>query len=315
MKYKFIINKFAGGGACAHPSFLERMKVRFVPEIGEFDHILPASAAEAESAARQCLADGVDRVVSVGGDGAMNCVVNGFFTAGLPAHNGSAILLSNSGAGSDYYSSITQNHRPPTWMDMVARHETRKVDAGRITFHTPDGPSHKFFLNMASVGMIADIVMKKESAGAWVPVALKYFAPTIRSLFTYAPVRLRLTTDTEEIEVEALTVSISKGRFAGKGMRFGLDVELDDGRFEVTIFENSGPARMALKLWRMYSGNYRNVKGIRKLFTRRLAISSGKPIPCEFDGELCGTTDLTIDLLPREVYVCFPKGRGEGEGG
>ena len=304
MRYKFIINRKSGRGL--KPSFLEQMKERFHRELGHFDHSMPETALEAESIARDCLSQGVDRIVAVGGDGTMNSAANGFFTHEGPAHNGSALMVSNMGAGSDYYSSVTWGGKPRSWMDMVTNHVKRRVDVGMITFHSGPAPARKYFLNMASVGMIADIVVRKEAAGQWAPNSLKYFIPTIKSLFNFAPVRLRVKTDSEDFEVDALTISISKGKYAGKGMRFGLDVELDDGIFEVTIFENSGPARMALKLWRMYAGNYLGVEGIRKLWTNRLELTSEKPVACELDGELYGSTDLTVEVLPREIYVCFP---------
>ena len=304
MKYKFIINKNSGKGLSHHQ--LLQMKERFVREIGHFDHEFPTSSQEAEMAVRESLAGGVDKVVAVGGDGTMNSAANGFFIEDRPAHNGTALLVSNAGAGSDYYASVIRGSNVTNWMDMVGRHEKRRVDVGRITFLSPNGYRTRHFMNMASVGMIADVVRIKERLGKWVPSSMRYLAPTVKSLFTWPSTRLTLKTDSDTFDVDALTISISKGRYAGRGMWFGLDVELDDGRFEVTIFENSGPVRMALKLLRMYSDSYMEVEGIRKLWTRRLEIISEKPTPCEFDGELYGTTNLLLEVLPKEIYVGFP---------
>ncbi|MDH5510877.1 MAG: diacylglycerol kinase family protein [Nitrospinota bacterium] len=304
MKYKFIINRNSGRGLSREQ--LHSLSHRFQRELGQFEHILPASGAEAEAVARESLIEGVDKIVAVGGDGTVNFVANGFFNDDIPAHNGTALLVSNTGAGSDYYASVTRGKKVANWMEVVGAHEKRRVDVGRISFLSPDGYRTRHFLNMASVGMIADIVKTKEYLGGWIPSSLRYTAPTIKSLFTWPSTRLILKTDTDTIEVDALTVSISKGRYAGRGMWFGLNVELDDGMFEVTIFENSGPVRMAMKLWRMYSDSYTGVAGIRKLWTQRLEISAEKPIPCEFDGELYGTTDLVLEVLPKEIFVGFP---------
>ncbi|MDH5678756.1 MAG: diacylglycerol kinase family protein [Nitrospinota bacterium] len=304
MEYKFIINKNSGSGL-SHRQ-LNFMSEKFRNELGQFEFILPESGVEAETVARESLSTGVENIVAVGGDGTANSVANGFFIDGAPAHNGTALLLSNTGAGSDYYASITRGHKDVDWMRMVSAHEKRRVDVGRITFLSDNGYSTRHFLNMASVGMIADVVMTKERLGKWIPAPLRYTAPTLKSLFTWPSTLLELKTDKETIEVDALTVSISKGKFAGRGMWFGLDVELDDGMFEVTIFENSGPVRMAMKLWRMYSDSYMGVEGIRKIWTRKLRISAAKPIPCEFDGELYGTTDIEVEVLPKEIFVGFP---------
>jgi len=304
MKYRFIINRYSGRGLSRRQ--LYSMSDRFQRELGQFEHNLPESGEEAEHLTRKALSEGVDKIVAVGGDGTANSVANGFFVNDTPAHNGTALLVSNTGAGSDYYASVIRGKKVGNWMEVVGAHVQRKVDVGRITFLSPDGHKTRHFLNMASVGMIADVVRTKERLGGWIPSSMRYVAPTVKSLFTWPSSRLLIRTDTEKLEVDALTISISKGKFAGKGMWFGLNVELDDGMFEVTIFENSGPVRMAMKLWRMYSDSYIGVEGIRKLWTSRLEISAERPIPCEFDGELCGTTDIAVEVLPREIHVGFP---------
>lgn len=304
MKCRFIINKNSGNGF--GPKKIAEMENYFLKTLGSFDYVMPKDRDEAVMLTREFLRQDVERIVAVGGDGTINAIVNGFFENGKSIREDAILVVTKAGSGCDYYKSVTKSGRPKSWMELVTSGTVRHVDVGRIQF--ADGSREdRYFVNVASVGMTADIVKSKEERSSLVPRPLRYIVPTIGCLFSSKPHRMEIKTDSEKISVEALTVSIAKGAYAGGGMQFGLDVLLDDGQFEITIFEKTNPAGMAFKLGKLYSGDYLNVKGIRKLKTARIEFSSPEAVQCEFDGEAYGTTDLVITLLPKALRVCFPE--------
>lgn len=304
MKCRFIINKSSGNGF--GKKRIAEMESYFLKTLGSFDYVMPKGRDEAVLLTREFLKQDVERIVAVGGDGTINAVVNGFFENGKNSREDAILVVTKAGSGCDYYKSVTKSGQPKSWMELVTSDNVKPVDVGRIQF-ADNSCEDRYFVNVASVGMTADIVKSKEERSSLVPRPLRYIVPTIGCLFSSKSHRMAIKTDSDNFSVEALTVSIAKGAYAGGGMQFGLDVLLADGQFEITIFEKTNPVGMAFKLGKLYSGDYLNVKGIRKLKTARIEFSSPEKVQCEFDGEAYGATDLVITLLPKALRVCFPE--------
>ena len=281
------------------------MEDYFQKTLGSFEYVMPDNREDAVEITRKFLKQGADRIVAVGGDGTINAIVNGFFENGKVISEDACLVVTDAGSGCDYYKSVTRNSDSPDWKELVTNSTPRPVDAALIRY-SDDASSDRYFINIASIGMIADVVRIKEKQVAYVPKMFRYIIPTIISLFTCKAHELEIETDDNSFNVDALAVSIAKGAFAGGGMQFGLDVALDDSLFEITIFEKTGSVSMALKLGRLYSGNYMHIDGIRKLRTSRIKFHSNKPVQCEYDGDVYGTTDLTMTVLPKAIKVCFP---------
>ena len=304
MKRIFIVNKNSGKGVSQND--LDTIEQYFRDEPGSCEFLFTKDRDDAVNSTRSLLRDGVDQIIGVGGDGTVNAIANGFYENGKLINSDTRLAISKAGCGSDYYTSVSNKASCDSWMELVCEHVVKMVDVGRISFDDQDSED-RYFVNMASVGMIADVVVRKEKQSSLVPQTLCYVMPSLVSLFASKPIRYYIKTDKEEFEVEALTISVSKGAYAGGGMQFGLDVQLDDGLFEVTIFEKTNPVKMALKLRKMFSGNYADEEGIRKLITPWVEIKSDRPSQCEFDGDTYGTTNLRIDLLPKQIPLCCAK--------
>lgn len=303
MKYKFIINLNTDNGIRFQD--LGKFKELFHRLIGSFDYALPTSHKDAVEITRSFLRDGADRIVAVGGDGTINSVANGFFENGKAINPSAALVVARGGSGWDYYRSVTRGHKLKSWTDMVAHHAPRPVDVGLVSFENPAFES-RYFINMASAGMVADVVRMKEHTARFLHSKLRYLLAALYCLFKSKPVEMEIITDTQRLTVNALAVTVSKGGFAGGGMRFGLDVALDDGQFEITVIQMSSPPALALKFGKIFTGNYAHEKEILKLKSSAVSIRSAGNMPCEFDGEIYGRTNLSMSVVPKALNVCFP---------
>jgi diacylglycerol kinase family enzyme len=48
--------------------------------------------------------------------------------------------------------------------------------------------------------------------------------------------------------------------------------------------------------------------GITFLRATTVRVSAEPPLPSQADGEACGSTPLTVELLPRALHVLAPRG-------
>jgi diacylglycerol kinase (ATP) len=304
MRRKFIINPHSGRALTV--GGLSGLQRFFTARTGGFDYAVATSRDAAIETTRESLREGVDQVVAVGGDGTVNAVLNGFFEGGRPIRPESCLAVANAGTGSDYFKSVAAGARGGDWRELVLEHEAQVVDIGRVRYSDP-ACCDQYFLNMASAGMIAEVVSKKLRSPPWLPRGLRYLMPTVSSLFAYRPRQVQVELDGECAAMEVLAISVCKGTYAGRGMRFGGEVTLFDGLFDVTFFQAMSPLEMLVKLRKLYAGRFQDEPAVQKRKVRRICIHSPSPVPVEFDGELCGTTDVELSVEPQSVRVCFPK--------
>ncbi|MFC1889716.1 diacylglycerol/lipid kinase family protein, partial [Thermodesulfobacteriota bacterium] len=87
MRAKAIVNPASSNGSTGKQWPMMEEKLRRA--IGDVDAALTAGPGEAVEMTRRALRDGYDWIISVGGDGTLNEVVNGFFAGAfrLPAHD------------------------------------------------------------------------------------------------------------------------------------------------------------------------------------------------------------------------------------
>jgi len=304
VKRKFIVNPHSGKAHTAGGlAGLERF---FTARTGGFDCAVAGSRDAAVRITRESLREGIDQVVAVGGDGTVNAVVNGFFEDGRPIRPESCLAVANVGTGSDYFKSVAAGATVGDWRELVLSHVVRAVDIGRAGYGD-SGCRDQYFVNMASTGMIAEVVGRKHRGVGWLPARLRYLMPTVSSLFTYRPKRVQVEVDGQCSALEVLAISVCKGGYAGGGMRFGGGVTLFDGLFDVTFFHAMKPLEMLVKLRKLYTGAFQGEPAIQKSQARRVSIRSPSAMPVEFDGELCGTTDVELSVEPGLLHVCFPK--------
>jgi diacylglycerol kinase family enzyme len=178
-----------------------------------------------------------------------------------------------------------------------------------LLFHPLDDERRycHYFVNIASVGMIPCVVMEREKIPRWVPSKLQYLYPSLKTIATYPSSEMEVTIDGVKRCYRVLSISIAKGRFAGGGMTFAKTVNLQDGRFEVTLFLDMHPLKMLMSLGSLYTGNLDRVRGVVKRFAEEVLIHSEHPLPIEFDGELAGMSNaMEFRPIPLALNVCCP---------
>ena len=304
MKRHFIINPHAGKGI--GKAEISSIKRYFVEKTGCFDFTVAGTREEAIRVTRRLLMSEVHQIVAVGGDGTVNAIANGFFENGELICKESVLGLARAGSGADYIKSIVGKKASSAWQGVILNPDIRAVDIGLLRFSSPLLKDH-YFVNMASVGMIADIVKRKEKSPSFLPKGIRYLVPSLAALFLTKPVTVSMTLDNRVLEMEVLTISISKGSYAGGGMHFGGGVGSADGFFDVTVFGRMHPLRMLASFSKMYSGSLTSLKAIHKFRVQRISIDSPEPVPIEFDGELYGNTGVDVSVRPRVLRVCFPQ--------
>jgi YegS/Rv2252/BmrU family lipid kinase len=306
MKRKFIINPSSGQGL--KDDELAQIKDWFVEKTGEFDHVITKNANDIVGQTQTALKNGFEQIIVVGGDGTIHHTINGFFEKNKLINSKALLAISDLGSGSDYFKTIVFESEDKDWKNFIINHTVKKVDLGKITVKDNKGTTLKecYFNNMASAGASAAIVQQKSNMPKQIPGALKYLIPTVQSLLTHKPQRLLLKIDNIKYDFNLLSLFISKGLFAGGGMRFAKDISINDGYFEITSVEKLSVIQVISKLKRLYSGQFNDIKEIKKFKAKIIQSQSGGNLKLELDGEYIGNCDFEIEIYKEAINLCFP---------
>lgn len=288
-----ILNPKAGSGKDV-PVLRERLGSMSGVEIRETE-----DEGHARKMAAQAVRDGIGTVVSAGGDGTLNEVLNGL------AENLSAVRLGllPLGTGNDFARTIGIPEDPAGAVELLRRGETRNLDVVRVTFG--DGVDvSRLFLNM-SVGGFAKAVndaMDPEMKERW--GALAYARSAADAFSELSAYRTRLVIDDDEVlEMELYLLVVANARFVASGIPAAPRADPEDGRFDVVAFPEMDLGRIAGMLPRTLLGRHQDHEEILSRRARRLEVTSDPPMPFNADGEQCGRTPVTFELLPGALSV------------
>lgn len=303
MKRKFIVNPSAGGAENGIQAVKDFLRARRI----EASFVITKSREHAIEETRAAISAGYEQIVALGGDGTVNAVANGFFGAdGNLLSENASLGVAEMGTGCDYFRTVMGPGAKISWMEVLLDPRIRKVDVGALRI---ESQSETFFVNMASVGATAEILKRKETLPSWIPRRSSYFVSTLLELPRLKPIKVTVEIDGERRDYDLLALFISKGTYAGGGMKFGGKVGIDDGFFEVTLVEKMPLKGILPNLRHLYSGEMERVPGIHKFMARQISLFSserGDKGLVETDGEIMGQIPARFSIRPKLLPVCFP---------
>ncbi len=231
----------------------------------EYDIHHTDAPRDATTATRQALTAGYTRVVSCGGDGTLNEVVNGFFTPdGTPLNSDAVLGLLPSGTGGDFRRTIGLPTDPTALAAVLKANHTRRIDAGRITYDSPATPPTQF-INIADCGVGGEVVARvnrSRGKSGGVRGTAVFLGISLNVLTTFAGRPIRLILDGEATEMDIDNVVIANGRYFGGGMRIAPGAELDDGWFDVVVLPVLGRVRALVAMPSVYRGAHIKKPGV-----------------------------------------------------
>ena len=276
--------------------------------IGPFPWDSTGSPMEATSLVRTALEQEYDLIVSVGGDGTHNEVINGFFTDGVLFNPRARLAVVPCGSGSDLCRSLGIGRGIESAVATILSGREREVDVGSLMFSRASSlDSVRLFLNVASMGLSAR-VNKNLGRGPYFPGGSgRFLLAAVQTLLGHREDQLSLQID-EKVFPEALhsMVAAANGRFFGGGMKIAPYARLDDGLLDVVMIGRVSLLDFIRWGRRFYRGRYLHHPRVKYLKASTILAKSEDPVPVEVDGETVGRLPAAFSVLPRAVRIRVP---------
>ncbi len=301
-RYFIIANPAAGHGSAARA--IPRVEA-LCRAIGlEFDLVRTEQRGHAIDLARQAALSGAGVVVSAGGDGTANEVINGLMLAKRERGTTAALGILGIGRGNDFAHTMGVPADLSDACDALAAGFLRPLDVGRVKGGIY--PQGRYFGNCVGVGFDAITtieVMKLPRYGGF----LSFFIAVMRTIFLYYKGPLvRVEMDERSLTQPVLLVSVMNGRRLGGGFWMAPESQPDDGLFDLCIAHEVGRARIFGLIPHFLRGTQATQPEITMGRARRIAIVAERGVlPAQTDGEIICEDGkrLDIELLPRELEV------------
>lgn len=255
----------------------------------------------------------VERLIIVGGDGTLNEAVNGLASkSGEFMTDPPPLLFLPAGTGGDF--SRSTGTSDCGMEEVLSECEARRIDVGRVEIpRKGETAEPHYFLNIASLGVSADIADRVNRGTKRVGGRVAFAAATVASLASWRDGRIRLRVDDVfDRELNASCVVAANGRFFGGGMMIAPGAVLDDGELDVIIMEDLGAFKFVTNSRKVYAGKHLGLDGVSFLRGREVIVEpvgDGRPVLLETDGEIPGEAPVKISLLPSAVTLLAPWGR------
>jgi len=246
---------------------------------------------EAGHLAEQCVADGVESLVLVGGDGMVHVAAQAL--AGSTTRLG----LVPAGTGND----VARNLGVPlrdvdAAVDIVLRGRERCIDLARV------GPT--YFVTVLCAGFDA-IVNERANRMRWPRGQMRYNLATVAELTTFHPMSYVMDLDGEEQRFDAMLVSVGNGPSFGGGLRITEGALLDDGLLDVVVIRPMGKIELVRTYPKLFKGTHVHHPAYRHHRAKRITIAA-PGITAYADGERIAALPLTIEIAPAALHVLVP---------
>jgi YegS/Rv2252/BmrU family lipid kinase len=291
-----IVNPNASGGklARAWPALAQRLKAA----IGSFDVAVTRAQGDATDIARQAAREGYPLVVSVGGDGTNNEVVNGLICDDVAVNPATALGLLPFGTGGDLRR-VLGLHTTDDALAALRAGYSAPVDVGRIDFVRDDGqPQSRYFLNIASFG-VAGLVDRYVN-GSRKPLGGRaaFLLATLQAMreYTYPTVTLQVD-DGPALTTSIFNVAVANGQYFGGGMWVAPRARLDDGLLDVVVMQRAPLRQQLLRGLDIYKGAHVDHPWVLSLRGRQVT-ASGQGVLLDIDGEAPGRLPASLRVLP-----------------
>jgi YegS/Rv2252/BmrU family lipid kinase len=255
---------------------------------------------------RDAVTEGFRKIISVGGDGTLNEIVNGIFLQETCPTTGVTVGMIPVGTGNDWGRMFGIPLVYEGAVRVLADNKVMPHDVGTISYFSSAGQEKRYFINIAGLGFEAVVVRKtnrqKDKGRSSQAV---YLYNLISSLVSYHRPVVNITIDGKTTSTKAFSINVGNGRYCGGGMRQTPDALPDDGLLDITVIKDMGRIEIIKSLKILYDGTILSHPKIDGYRANNLKVTCETALYAEADGESLGHTPAEFGIVPGGINVFY----------
>ncbi|MFQ5485143.1 MAG: diacylglycerol/lipid kinase family protein [Desulfobacterales bacterium] len=299
----FIVNPAAGNGSTQ--SVWSSIEAIARDRLGLFETYFTTGPGTAVSLTKKAVSKEVRRLVSVGGDGTLNEVINGLMEIDDTLRSDLVLGVVPNGTGCDLIKTVSIPTDINEAVDLIAAARYKTIDLGRLFYLDHHGDENcRYFHNITSFGLGGEVVERVNRTTKMFGPFFSFLWSTLVSIFLYGKKKVHLRVgDGFARECIIWNVAVANGQYHGGGMWVAPDAAVDDGLFDVTVIGDLRLFEVFLNLPKLYNGKIKEVDKVITLTGKKVEASSDQKVLLDVDGEQLGTLPAIFDIQPGALKI------------
>ena len=293
------MNLTAGAGRTAKkwPQIMAMLK-----SIGlRFEHDLTEAPGHAIELAKSAAKKGYELVVSVGGDGTINEIVNGLYDAGSIGDVRLGII--STGAGNDYIRTIGIPRHYKEACRCLTNPRKLVVDLGVVEYVSNGQILKRLFVNFAGLGFDAEVVKATTQRFKALGSVPSYLFGLLATFLFYKNKEVSLKLDGQAEKRKVCVILMGNGKYGGGGMLATPNADPTDGLLDVLIIDDLSKPDLLWSLPRVYRGTHLTHPKVTVTRARDIDVRPTQRMSVQADGELLGEAPARFSVLPAALNV------------
>src|SRR5579859_3184048 len=264
--------------------------------------------------------DAADVVLLFGGDGTIHRHLGQLVRLGLP------VLVVPAGSGNDFARAIGLRRVRDSlagWKKFcggsanVSAIDLGVITAGESAGGTTDPQNPKYFCCVAGVGIDGEVAAKANRLPRWLRGHGGYLLSLVPTIFSFAPVAMKILTPPENGEhvwttrsdQPTILAAFANTPVYGGGMKIAPRAKMDDGLLDVCVVSGIGRIKLFSLFPSVYSGRHLKIQQVGYFQCGRVRVESERPLDVYADGEYVCRTPVEIGV-ERAVLKVVALGHG-----
>ena len=227
-----------------------------------------------------------------GGDGTINTAINIMLGNNINVPIG----IIPTGTCNDFARSIGIPSNIDKCFDIILSGKTAAIDVGFVN-------DESYFLNTCAGGVLVDISFStsgelKKSIGP-----LAYYLKALSEISHTKPFQLKLRTENDYIDVEALMFIILNGRHVGGFNNIACKADLTDGLMDIIIIKNCWHIDLAGMLINVLTNELMRDRNIISLKARKCIIEGDTNVALTLDGEKGPKLPISVEFIHKKLNI------------
>ena len=278
----FIVNPISG--TKSKEALASLVDQHIDPKLYDCRIIKTEYAGHASEIARQCIAEGIDICVAVGGDGTVNEVARSL------AHSNTALGIVPCGSGNGLARHLCLPMNMKGALEIINQGKTDQFDFGTIN-------DHPFF---CTCGMGFDAFVSLKFAEAGKRGLLTYVENVLKEGLTYQPDTYTVEDESGVHQYKAFLIACANAAQYGNNAYIAPGASMQDGLMDVIVMEPFNvieAPKLAMDLFAKTLGSNSHIKTFQ---ARKIHIHRESPGAVHYDGDPIEMgTDIDVVLHPR----------------
>ncbi|MEA2095326.1 MAG: diacylglycerol kinase family protein [Candidatus Cloacimonadota bacterium] len=292
-KWFFIVNSTAGRGKTGKK--INKLVTSVNEHELDYEIELTKAPQHATQLAQEAIGNGFHNIISVGGDGTLNEVVNGIMLSGKSEEVNVGVIPE--GGGNDFAMSFELSSNIDKAIDILQKFNIRKIDVGKI--------EDRYFVNALGIGFDARAAQISNRI-KYLNGLPRYLLAVLRALAALKPFNAEVKLDNYTYNSPFLLIAIGNGKYTGGGFLLTPEAIVDDGFLDICFIKTITRRRLLSLLPSAIKGQHLKEPEVDLKQSRTIEVTTKTPLPFYTDGELPKLKNplhFKIELFPKKLNL------------